>query len=159
MVGNTRVMNEQRALLDQLMGLNRDGDRPEDEVEDFRDNRVCKKFLAGLCVHDLFSNTKMDLGECAKLHLSDLKQKYDLEKKADKNFRGYELDIEKELIKYNDDIKRRIAAAQRRIEENGTAAGLPINLDAALAQEDSTEMLEVTAEIQETMEQVEQNGT
>ena len=57
-------MDEQRALLDQLMGLNRDGDRPQDEISDFRDPRVCRNYLAGLCLSDLFSNTKMDMGEC-----------------------------------------------------------------------------------------------
>ena len=46
-------MDSQRELLDQLMGINRNQDREEDEVRDFRDDRVCKDYLCGLCVHGL----------------------------------------------------------------------------------------------------------
>ena len=44
-------MDSQRALLDTLMGINRNLDREEDEITDWRDKRVCKCFLAGLCPH------------------------------------------------------------------------------------------------------------
>ena len=44
-------MDSQRELLDQLMGINRNQDREEDEVSDYRDERVCKDYLCGLCVH------------------------------------------------------------------------------------------------------------
>lgn len=42
-------IDSQRALLDSLMGINRNNDREEDEVTDFRDDRVCKFFLVGMC--------------------------------------------------------------------------------------------------------------
>ena len=44
-------MDEQRALLDQLMGVNRNRDREQEEIRDFRDKRVCKFFLCGVCPH------------------------------------------------------------------------------------------------------------
>ena len=44
-------MDDQRALLDQLMGVNRNRDREGDEITDYRDNRVCKFFLCGMCPH------------------------------------------------------------------------------------------------------------
>ena len=47
-------MDNQRALLDTLMGINRNLDREEDEISDWRDKRVCKCFLAGLCPHGKF---------------------------------------------------------------------------------------------------------
>lgn len=144
-------MNEQRALLDQLMGLNRDGDRPEAEVSDFRDRRVCKKFLVGLCVHDLFSNTKMDMGECAQLHLPALKKKYE-EARKEKGY-GYEYDLEKELVRYHNEVTRKIEAAQRRLAEENTGAAAQI-----IDVHNSTQVLELTAEIQEALEQAEKLG-
>ena len=44
-------MDEQRALLDQLMGVNRNLDRAKEEIKDYRDKRVCKFFLLGVCPH------------------------------------------------------------------------------------------------------------
>ncbi len=44
--------------------------------QDFRHENVCKHFLGGLCMNDLFINTKMDYGPCPKLHPEDLKLKY-----------------------------------------------------------------------------------
>lgn len=41
-------------LLDELMGVNRNLDNEEGVIDDFRDERVCKAFLCGLCPHDLF---------------------------------------------------------------------------------------------------------
>jgi hypothetical protein len=42
-------MDSQRALLDSLMGTNRNNDRIDDSDMDFRDDRVCKYFLVGTC--------------------------------------------------------------------------------------------------------------
>ena len=42
-------MDSQRALLDSLMGINRNNDREEDQITDYRDDRCCKYFLVGMC--------------------------------------------------------------------------------------------------------------
>lgn len=39
---------------DELMGVNRNLDNEEGVIDDFRDERVCKAYLCGLCPHDLF---------------------------------------------------------------------------------------------------------
>lgn len=44
-------MDSQRALLDSLMGINRNNDRDADQIHDFRDDRVCKFYLTGMCPH------------------------------------------------------------------------------------------------------------
>ena len=49
-------MDEQRALLDQLMGVNRNLDRAKEEIKDYRDKRVCKFFLLGVCPHGMCKN-------------------------------------------------------------------------------------------------------
>ncbi|KAF1778202.1 Peptidase C2, calpain family [Phytophthora cactorum] len=77
------AMDAQRALLDSLMGLNRDGDRPDDDATmDFRHPRVCKPYLCGLCPRELFQNTRLDLGTCKSLHLPTLRSAYEEQKSA-----------------------------------------------------------------------------
>lgn len=49
--GNKSELDSQRELLDSLMGINRNNDRKGDQVKDFRDERVCKFFLTGMCPH------------------------------------------------------------------------------------------------------------
>lgn len=44
-------MDSQRALLDSLMGVNRNNDREQDKVKDYHDPRICKNYLLGLCPH------------------------------------------------------------------------------------------------------------
>jgi hypothetical protein len=44
-------LDSQRDLLDSLMGINRNNDRKKDQVRDFRDDRVCKFYLTGMCPH------------------------------------------------------------------------------------------------------------
>ena len=60
-------MDSQRELLDSLMGINRNNDRENEEISDYRDERVCKFYLVGMCPHEMFVNTKMDCGPCPKV--------------------------------------------------------------------------------------------
>ena len=64
-----------RLLLDSLMGVNRNGDKADQIITDFKDSKVCKDFLTGLCLHDLFTNTKADKGACAKSHDLDIQKR------------------------------------------------------------------------------------
>jgi RNA-binding protein Luc7-like 2 len=59
-------MNDIRKQLDELMGSNRNGDKPMSIVQHFSDDRVCKYDLCGLCPYQLFPNTKQDLGKCPR---------------------------------------------------------------------------------------------
>mmetsp|Transcript_9849 Transcript_9849/g.36726 ORF Transcript_9849/g.36726 Transcript_9849/m.36726 type:complete len:330 (-) Transcript_9849:991-1980(-) len=53
-----------KKTLDMLMGVNRNGDRPDAIIDSYRDRRVCKYDLVGLCPHQLFPNTRQHLGAC-----------------------------------------------------------------------------------------------
>ncbi|KAG3110630.1 hypothetical protein PI125_g9847 [Phytophthora idaei] len=111
-------MDAQRALLDSLMGLNRDGDRPDDDATmDFRHPRVCKPYLCGLCPRELFQNTRLDLGTCKSLHLPTLRSAYE-EQKSARDF-GYERELSNELSRLLVDVEKKIARAQRRLAEDG----------------------------------------
>jgi hypothetical protein len=48
-------MDEQRKLLDQLMGTGRNGEGGG--AKHFSDRDVCRFYLVGLCPHELFGNT------------------------------------------------------------------------------------------------------
>ena len=58
-------MDSTRALLDELMGKDRNVPLSERKVKELRftDSIVCKYELAGLCPFTLFKNTKSDLGK------------------------------------------------------------------------------------------------
>lgn len=147
-------MDAQRALLDELMGRNRDGDKPEEDITDFRHSRVCKSYLCGLCPHDLFQNTKMDLGECPNLHLPQMRVQFERERLAqpDRDF-GYEQELERDLVKFVSEVEKKIQRAQRRLEEQDGAKA-PSLMDF----ENCKEVLEITAEIQEVMLKAEEAG-
>ncbi len=49
-------MDSQRDLLDSLMGINRNNDRSGEQVSDYRDDRVCKFFITGMCPNGALSN-------------------------------------------------------------------------------------------------------
>lgn len=79
------------------------------------DPKVCRSYLVGTCPHDLFTNTKQDLGPCPKVHSEPLKSEY--EASADKSKYGFEYDYMRDMQKYIDECNRRIDAAQRRLEK------------------------------------------
>jgi hypothetical protein len=49
--GGKSDLDAQRDFLDSLMGINRNNDREKDNIRDFRDERVCRFFLTGMCPH------------------------------------------------------------------------------------------------------------
>lgn len=141
-------MDEQRALLDSLMGRNRDGDRPEEDISDFRHPRVCKPFLSGLCPHELFQNTKLNLGACAQLHLPALQAAFEAQADC-----AFDAELERELGRFLAEVDRKIGRAQRRLEEQDGAK--PLSL---LDVEQSAETLQLATEIQDVLQQAEDAG-
>jgi len=65
------------AMLDELMGRNRNA-HPNEKVKEisWEDSSVCRYFLVQFCPHDLFTNTKADLGACPKIHDDELRRAY-----------------------------------------------------------------------------------
>ncbi|EFC42861.1 predicted protein [Naegleria gruberi] len=105
------------ALLDELMGVNRNGDRQDLIIEHFTDPRVCKYDLLGLCPYKLFPNTKFDLGPCPFLCCPvppKFKKQFEEEKKT-LNF-DYEHKLEQILAQIQDNCDEKIAKAQSRLD-------------------------------------------
>ncbi|KAK8217424.1 splicing factor [Zalaria obscura] len=109
---------EQRKLLEQLMGeqlMSGPGTRaPQLSITD---PKVCRSYLVGTCPHDLFTNTKQDLGLCPKTHNEALKAEYEAADEQQKRKWGFEFDYLRDMQKYIDECNRRIDTAQRRLEK------------------------------------------
>ncbi|KAF8422627.1 hypothetical protein EV426DRAFT_604802 [Tirmania nivea] len=113
---------EQRKLLEQLMGHTHSS--PTSNLT-LTDPRVCKSFIVGTCPHDLFTNTKFDLGPCPKIHSETLKSDYHSPAAASSanpaspgiHKPQFEHEYLRDLQKFIDDCNRRIEAAQRRLDK------------------------------------------
>ncbi|CAF0787732.1 unnamed protein product [Didymodactylos carnosus] len=72
----------------------------------FDDPEVCKYLLVEFCPHDLFVNTRADLGPCDKVHEEGLQKTYLKSSRYGKL--GYEEDFERFLKSLLADVERRI---------------------------------------------------
>ncbi|XP_069839742.1 putative RNA-binding protein Luc7-like 1 [Dendropsophus ebraccatus] len=105
---------QMRALLDQLMGTARDGDETRQRVK-FTDDRVCKSHLLDCCPHDILAGTRMDLGECTKIHDLALRADYEIASKEKDLF--FELDAMDHLETFIAECDRRTELAKKRLAE------------------------------------------
>ncbi|GAA5834854.1 hypothetical protein JCM3766R1_003264 [Sporobolomyces carnicolor] len=118
------LIEQQRKLLEQLMGPEALGIVQNDVS--LYDPKLCHPFVAGICPHDLFTNTKMDLGPCPKNHSQKLKQEYlDLYKKSEAAgdekqlhiLNTFKANYEQIIYHFIEECNRRISSAQRRLEK------------------------------------------
>lgn len=110
---------EQRKLLEQLMGENlmvAPGTSRGPSIT-ITDPKACKSYICGTCPHDLFTNTKQDLGPCPKVHNEALKEEYETADDSQKRKWGFDFDYLRDMQRYIDDCNRRIDQAQRRLEK------------------------------------------
>ncbi|XP_022598495.1 putative RNA-binding protein Luc7-like 1 isoform X2 [Seriola dumerili] len=81
----------------------------------FTDERVCKSHLLNCCPHDILSGTRMDLGECTKIHDLALRADYEIASKERDLF--FELDAVDHLESFIADCDRRTELAKKRLAE------------------------------------------
>ncbi|KAJ2946058.1 hypothetical protein O0L34_g4977 [Tuta absoluta] len=105
---------QMRAMLDQLMGTARNGETDKHGVK-FYDDVVCKSFLLQCCPHEILSSTRMDLGECPKIHDLALRADFELASKTKDYF--YDIDATEHLEAFIADCDRRTSAAKQRLAE------------------------------------------
>jgi len=116
-------MDANRALLDELMGADRNmlSEEKKRNRRNFFDENVCKYFLCGFCPHDLFTNTKSDLGPCPKSHDEVLKREW--ENCPTKSRYPYESDFIRFLERQVNELDRRIEQHHKRLEVQDAAEG------------------------------------
>ncbi|CAA7400377.1 unnamed protein product [Spirodela intermedia] len=141
-------MDAIRKQLDALMGANRNGDVREVNRK-YYDRDVCRLFLTGLCPHDLFQLTKMDLGPCPKVHSLTLRKEYEEAKlKGTHNFdRELEDLIEKLIV----ECERKIQRALKRLSDEDAKAAVAISVSEVTQ---SPEVLELSKQIKEKLKEV-----
>ncbi|KAM9774304.1 putative RNA-binding protein Luc7-like 1 isoform 4-T5 [Syngnathus typhle] len=90
------------------------GDETRQRVK-YSDERVCKSHLLDCCPHDILSGTRMDLGECTKIHDLALRADYEIASKERELF--FELDAVDHLESFIADCDRRTELAKKRLAE------------------------------------------
>jgi len=104
------------SMLDELMGRNRNL-APDDAANislTWQHGDVCRYYLVLFCPHDLFTNTKADMGPCGKIHDDDLKQKFHDEKESYKKSQ-YLDEFLRFCQKSLSDLQSRIKKAKERL--------------------------------------------
>ncbi|CAH8834400.1 unnamed protein product [Trichobilharzia szidati] len=144
----------QKALLDELMGKNRNAVNGEiSGGPHWSDDDVCKFYLCGFCPHDLFVNTKTDLGQCPRSHDERMRESYKKSSRFGKM--GYEQDFVHYLTQLLEDVEKRIRRGHERLAVNKSVN----NPDPIGASEKKEKIAALTKRINDLVKQAEELGT
>uniref|UniRef100_A0A1I7TG07 Luc7-like protein 3 n=1 Tax=Caenorhabditis tropicalis TaxID=1561998 RepID=A0A1I7TG07_9PELO len=108
------------AMLDELMGPKRNIELGEDAKVSFDDPNICPYYLIGFCPHDMFTNTKADLGACQLVHDDNLRRMYP--ESAEHGQLGFERRLLRFLVQLDEDNLRRIRKNKDKLsgmDDNG----------------------------------------
>jgi len=108
--------DQMRAMLDQLMGTSRNG---ETTTTRYDDKIVCKSFLLDCCPHDILSATRMDMGECPRMH--DIAFRADYLAAQAKKDHFYDVDACDHLTAFVADCDKKIEQAKKTLAETQDA--------------------------------------
>eukprot|EP00931_Biecheleriopsis_adriatica_P094363 TRINITY_DN68017_c0_g1_i1.p1 TRINITY_DN68017_c0_g1~~TRINITY_DN68017_c0_g1_i1.p1 ORF type:complete len:348 (+),score=72.03 TRINITY_DN68017_c0_g1_i1:110-1153(+) len=114
-------MNKARAMLDALMGPNRDERERDKEKakEKFKDSTVCKSFLIGLCPMDpTYLGGKRQFKACQKIHSEIMKDQFGVHPDFEKLRLQYEAEAIPGFEKVLNDCTARVAEEKVRIRED-----------------------------------------
>ena len=141
-------MDAQRALLDQLMGQERnvEVEKRKGLRRRFSDDDIDKFYLCGCSPYELFKNTKSDLGENPKVIDEGCKAEWDALSQEEKDKYGYEYDTWQFLEKLVVDVDRKIWKNRQRTGDPGIDA----------YRDDAHRVLDIDDSILEMLHQVEQ---
>ncbi|CAN1159110.1 Luc7-like protein 3 [Linum perenne] len=149
-------MDAQRAMLDSLMGADRN--LTENEKKDFKEitwdsKEVCPYYMARFCPHDLFVNTKSDLGPCERVHDPKLKESFEKSPRHDKFLLKFESELSQRCDKLVMDLDRRVRRGRERLAQDEEPIPLP-----PLSAEKLEQLAVVEEKIKNLLGQVEELG-
>ncbi|KAE8726918.1 hypothetical protein F3Y22_tig00005939pilonHSYRG00037 [Hibiscus syriacus] len=144
-------MDAMRKQLDVLMGANRNGDVREVNRK-YYDRDVCRLFLSGLCPHELFQLTKMDMGPCPKVHSLQLRKEY--EEAKEKGVDNYDRELEDAIDRLIVECDRKIGRALRRLEDEDAKAAIAISVSEVTL---TPEILELSKQIKQKLKEADQH--
>ncbi|KAL5538722.1 hypothetical protein UlMin_044804 [Ulmus minor] len=140
-------MDAQRALLDEHMGSTYN--LTEEEMKGYKevtwdDKEVCGAYMICFCPHDLFINTRSDLGPCPRIQDQKLKERHD----------AYVPKCEAELAQFCEklvmDLDRRVRRGREHLSQEVEPAPPP-----PLSTEKSKQLSVLEEKIKNLLEQVE----
>ncbi|KAJ8971623.1 hypothetical protein NQ314_000606 [Rhamnusium bicolor] len=107
-------------LLDELMGRNRNV-APNEKVKElnWEDPEYCKYFLAKFCPHDLFVNTRADLGACSKVHDEEVRKLFQNAKPTHHRKLQYQEDFLRFCVSMMNEVERKIVKGKQRLALSG----------------------------------------
>lgn len=149
------ALDSQRALLDSLMGAHRNFDDDEEPAykKSWRDEDVCKYYLCGFCPHDLFVNTKSDLGQCDNIHDDELQKEFQSQKSSRKE------KYERRFLAYLEDI---VHLLERRIQRGKERISVDKSVDSeteeGLSREQRDRLEEIETQVEDYTEKMEDLG-
>eukprot|EP01055_Gregarina_sp_Pseudo9_P000538 Gregarina_sp_Pseudo_9__537@NODE_1347_length_1671_cov_4_926471_g1258_i0_p1_GENE_NODE_1347_length_1671_cov_4_926471_g1258_i0NODE_1347_length_1671_cov_4_926471_g1258_i0_p1_ORF_typecomplete_len458_score137_97LUC7/PF03194_15/5_8e75FdhE/PF04216_12/0_0011ZnC2H2_12/PF18112_1/1e04ZnC2H2_12/PF18112_1/0_053KMP11/PF03037_16/0_04KMP11/PF03037_16/3_4e03DUF4407/PF14362_6/0_31Vps53_N/PF04100_12/0_47LPP/PF04728_13/32LPP/PF04728_13/17CAMSAP_CC1/PF17095_5/5_2e02CAMSAP_CC1/PF17095_5/0_37DUF1811/PF08838_10/5_8e03DUF len=146
-------MDEMRALLDSLLGVDRNAlpEQRQNRQQRFNDSDVCRYFLVDFCPHDLFPNTRSDLGPCPKIHNDSLKEQY--QSSPDKE--AFAVEYEAEFISF---LEKLIEQAEQKIEKANRRIDAPLPDNALLSEEQQQQVDKLNEEISRLLGEAEKAG-
>ncbi|KAJ6757747.1 hypothetical protein OIU74_026923 [Salix koriyanagi] len=144
-------MDAMRKQLDVLMGANRNGDVREVNRK-YYDRDVCRLYLVGLCPHELFQLTKMDMGPCPKVHSLQLRKNY--EEARAKGVDNYDVELENVIDKLIVECDKKIGRALKRLEDDDAKAAIAISVTEVTQ---SLEVIELSKQIKEKLKEADQH--
>ncbi|GMH08781.1 hypothetical protein Nepgr_010621 [Nepenthes gracilis] len=149
-------MDAQRALLDELMGAARN--LTEEEKKGYReikwdDKEVCRFYMVRFCPHDLFYNTRSDLGPCPKIHDPKLKDSFEKSPRHDSYVPRFEAELAQFCEKLVMDLDRRVRRGRERLAQEVEPAPAP-----PLSVEKAEQLSVLEEKIKNLLEQVEALG-
>jgi len=147
-------MDAQRALLDELMGTARN--LTEEEKKGHKelkwdDPDVCAPYMARFCPHDLFVNTKSNLGPCLRIHDPKLKESFEKSPRHDSYMRKFEAELAQQCEKLVMDLDRKIRRGRERLAQD---SAVPMPIPGKIAEQLSAR----EEQVKKLLEQIEELG-
>lgn len=149
-------MDAQRALLDELMGAARN--LTEEERKGYKeiswdDREVCAFYMVRFCPHDLFVNTRSDLGPCPRIHDQKLKESFEKSPRHDSYVPRFEAELAQFCEKLVMDLDRRVRRGRERLAQEVEVTPPP-----PISAEKSEQLTVLEEKIKNLLEQVEALG-
>ncbi|CAB3381177.1 Hypothetical predicted protein [Cloeon dipterum] len=145
------------ALLDELMGRNRNilPDDVHNKIS-WDDNDICKLHLVKLCPHELFVNTRADLGPCPKIHDDEMRKEY--AKQSTYRKQQYEDEFIRFCQGMLNEVERKIAKGKVRLALSGRSADPDLQQAPESEKAETEEIRELTEKINKYVEEAEKAG-
>jgi len=147
-------------MLDELMGNHRNLN-PDDKHErlTWMSRTVCPYFLVDYCPHQLFTNTKADLGACPKIHKDHLRDEFQKVSEENPKKLEYMEDLLKIAQRLCGDLQSKIRRAKERLALT-TELQQGSNGLSPLEQEEIEKKVQIlTEKVNELVAQAEEAGT